>query len=1222
MLHKDDRPECREILYIQTLLAVAAIAAAGGAIVWYYAPRTPYTAVVASTAVALILGARAVVRRFHHRLRVEADSRLGLLAAISETPQAIMITDARARIRYVNPAFTRLTGYASEEVAGRDTRFLKSNRQDEATYKDLWSRILSGQVWRGELLNRRKDGSDYTEEISITPVRDVSGVIKQYIAVKQDVAELRQAESARRLLAAIVDASEDAIFTHTPEGQITSCNPGAERLLGYRREEMVGQPVSLLVPLEARQGLLLLVERLARGEGISPFEAVALGKGGRQIDVSIALTPLKDDDGRVIGAAVILRDISARKRVEESQTMLASIIDSSTDSISSITLDGTVVSWNKGSETLYGYTAEERLGQPISILVPLGRQEELAQILTTVRQGNVITRLETVRLAKFGRPVEVSLSVSPRRNASGEIVGSSAIARDITGRKRIERELHDREELFHSAFDDAPFGIALSGRDSRILRVNPTYCRMLGYSEKELLSIRWQQITFADDLAHAHESIARLLRDRPSHVEFEKRYVHKQGHLIWVRVRVSIVEETKKASWHFVNHIEDITERKISEEAIRASEDRVRLLLDSTAESIYGIDLDGNCTFANPACLRMIGHSDLQAILGKDMHREIHHTRSDGSPYGVEECSIYRAFQCGEGSHADDEVLWRADGTSFPAEYWSYPVRKDGKVVGSVVTFLDITERKRAEQALRSSEENYRSLISSLPDTVWVLDDMGRCVFVTPNVGAILGYTPEEMYARAGPFDTVHPEDVGNIRDAYAQFLSTGEPFRKEYRVAKKDASWVWLEGRAINTFEKDGKRFTVGLATDITARKRIAEELSQAKEAAEAANRAKSRFLANMSHEIRTPMNGVIGMTRLLLETNLLPDQRHYADVVRSSAEALMALINHILDLSKIEAGKMVLEHIDFNLREMVEGVVEMLAFQSLKKGLELTCLVTPETPTHLRGDPGRLRQVIVNLAANAVKFTANGEVAIRVELEHGDGRNMTLGFSITDTGVGIRGDRASALFSPFVQADESTTRKFGGTGLGLAISKQLVEMMGGEIGFESEEGRGSTFRFTARFELPSKTFAHVDDPLVGLQDCKVLVVDSGTANRTVVSTLLHSWGCRATDVGDGRDTIELLRVAAASGDPFRLALLNETLNGVPVEALAAEIHNDHSLAATILLLLQIGISGIRFRKSSRACCKNQSSNRVCTVASWQRCIPSPTTATSQPGIRIKADF
>jgi two-component system sensor histidine kinase/response regulator len=518
--------------------------------------------------------------------------------------------------------------------------------------------------------------------------------------------------------------------------------------------------------------------------------------------------------------------------------------------------------------------------------------------------------------------------------------------------------------------------------------------------------------------------------------------VQKRGQIVRARIRLSLVFDSS-LGWHYVTHLEDITERKRDEEAMRARQERVRQLLDSTTEAIYGIDMKGDCTFANAACLGMLGYRDSDTLIGKNMHDLIHHTRVDGTPHATEHCYITRSVQTGEEVHIDDEILWRADGTSFPAEYWSHPLYDHGKIAGSVVAFLDITERKKIE------------------------------------------------------------------------------------------------------------------------------EELVKSKELAESANMAKSRFLANMSHEIRTPMNGVIGMGRLMLDGELSPEQRRYAEVVRSSAETLRALLDNILDLSKIEAGKATLESEDFGSRRVLEGVVEMLAISATRKGLELTCLVASETPCLLRGDAGRLRQIVANLVANAIKFTDRGDVSIRVKPAADNGRSVTLEFTIRDTGIGISKERGAALFSPFVQADVSTTRKYGGTGLGLTISKQLVTMMGGEIGFESEEGHGSTFRFTAVFEKQQTTQTTQDNHDSDFRGMKVLVVDDNEASRQVVTTHLASWGCRASDAIDAASGLALLHQAAEDGDPYEIAMVDKEMPDADGERLVLQIAADPRLAGIQLLLM-----------------------------------------------------
>ncbi len=655
-----------------------------------------------------------------------------------------------------------------------------------------------------------------------------------------------------------------------------------------------------------------------------------------------------------------------------------------------------------------------------------------------------ISRMELDKryLGRGGKVVSARVRVSLLRDSEGEPLRLITHVEDDAVRKAAELALQQRDEYFRTAFEYAPFGMALVTRDRRFQRVNATLCRMLGYSEAELLALNWTKISVPGDVSRTEEAVGRLERERPEWVEYEKRYLHKAGHVVWIRVRISLSLESAD-QWHFVVHIEDITERRRAEAAIRSSEDRVRLLLDSAAEAIYGTDLEGVCTFANSASLRMLGYPDSQAVIGKNMHVLTHHTRADGSPYPADECPSYRSIR-GElgGTHVDDEVLWRADGTSFPAEYWCHPVITDGRTVGAVVTFLDITQRKRAE------------------------------------------------------------------------------------------------------------------------------EELIRVKDLAETANLAKGRFLANMSHEIRTPLNGVIGMVELLLESRLAPEQRRCAEIVRESAATLRSMLDHVLDLSKIEAGKAALECLDFDLRQVLEGVTEVQAIAAQRKGLELTCLVAPETAGRLRGDAGRLRQVVTNLVANAIKFTERGAVGIRVKTAAELDGAITLEFAIADTGIGIPQDRATALFSPFVQADESTTRKYGGTGLGLAICKHLVEMMGGRIGFDTAEGRGSTFHFTAVFERQATPAAGADQP-DNLRGVRVLVVDDSEPNREVVSTLVTNWGCRASQVSDGAAALALLHRATRERDPFAIALVDTGLPGTNGVEIARRIAADQRLLATCVLAM-----------------------------------------------------
>lgn len=344
---------------------------------------------------------------------------------------------------------------------------------------------------------------------------------------------------------------------------------------------------------------------------------------------------------------------------------------------------------------------------------------------------------------------------------------------------------------------------------------------------------------------------------------------------------------------------------------------------------------------------------------------------------------------------------------------------------------------------------------------------------------------------------------------------------------------------RSQQTLESRVVQRTKELTDEIAVREQTERQLLAAKEEAEEANRAKSEFLANMSHEIRTPMNGVLGMTELLLGTELTPTQREFQSTVKSSAESLLTILNDILDYSKIAAGKMELESIRFDIRQTLGETLQTLANRAAEKKLELACHILPDVPNALVGDPVRLRQIIVNLVGNAIKFTSEGEVVVRIEVDSRNTDSVNLQFSVNDTGIGIPADQCAAIFEEFTQADSSTTRKYGGTGLGLAISRQLVELMQGHIWVESEVGKGSSFRFTAHFSLASD---HQGDPpgTQELADLKVLVVDDNATNRLICTEMLRTWNCNPATAESGQDALDLLTEAADAGDPFRLVLLD----------------------------------------------------------------------------------
>jgi PAS domain S-box-containing protein len=492
--------------------------------------------------------------------------------------------------------------------------------------------------------------------------------------------------------------------------------------------------------------------------------------------------------------------------------------------------------------------------------------------------------------------------------------------------------------------------------------------------------------------------------------------------------------------------------------------------------------------------------------------------------------------------------------------------------------------RERSEAELRKSEELFRTLSASSPIGIWLADVAGRCLYCNHRWQTMSGLANDDSLGE-GWQRALHAEDRSAVVEEWMRHANAGQGLAREFRLqlAGGEVRWVLAQSAPIKTEQRELTGHVVTFE-DITERKRAEENLRSAKEAAEAATRAKSEFLANMSHEIRTPMNGVIGMTSLLLETPMTDEQRECAETVRDSAETLLTVINDILDFSKIEARKLTFEHRDFNLRQIVEGTLDMLAARAQAKGLELcTAAISPEVRRTLRGDSGRLRQVLTNLLGNAVKFTERGEVLLLVTRQEETETHASVRFEVRDTGIGIAPEAQAKLFQAFTQADNSRTREFGGTGLGLAISKQLVAMMHGQIGVESTLGKGSTFWFTARFEkggagvslAPTKEAG--ETPALPTPPLRVLVVEHSAAHREILRAEVAGLGCIADGASDEVEALAILRAAAATEAPYDAALIDLNLESMNGASLAQMIKIDPPLRDLHVIGVAPMASGLR---------------------------------------------
>jgi two-component system, sensor histidine kinase and response regulator len=606
----------------------------------------------------------------------------------------------------------------------------------------------------------------------------------------------------------------------------------------------------------------------------------------------------------------------------------------------------------------------------------------------------------------------------------------------------------------------------------------------------------------------------------------------------------------------------------LESEERRQAEERNRLILDSSAEGIFGTDAQGEITFINAAACRMLGFTAGE-LIGRPSHAAFHHHRPDGSEYPAEECPMYAAYKHGKTSRIDNEFLWCKDGTGLAVEYGATPMLKDGAVVGSVVSFTDITLRKKqeaelqrtnflADMALELTHAGYWHVDYSDPDYYYQSE---RAVRIAGEEIKPDGryHLQNEWFSR---LIEANPETAKHAAERYEGAISGKYPnYDASYAYKRPcDGRIVWLHASGSLVRGEDGKvRFMYGVYQDITDLKKLEDDLVASKEKAEEATGMKSMFLANMSHEIRTPMNAIIGLSHLALKTPLNAKQRDYISKVHNAGTSLLAIINDILDFSKIEAGKLDLETTDFRLDDVISSVTTLTAQKAHEKGLEFLAHVVPGLPEILLGDPLRLGQILTNFVNNAVKFTENGEIRLEIEQVEHTGEKVQLKFSVRDSGIGMSKEQAAKLFQPFTQADMSTTRKHGGTGLGLTICRRLVELMGGRIWLESEPGVGSTFFFTIWLGVGTATGTGKVVP-EKLAQLRALVVDDNPAAREILQEPLSSLAACVDVVASGKEAIAAVQQHDAT-DPYDIVFMDWRMPGMDGLQTSRHIKSDETL-------------------------------------------------------------
>jgi len=593
----------------------------------------------------------------------------------------------------------------------------------------------------------------------------------------------------------------------------------------------------------------------------------------------------------------------------------------------------------------------------------------------------------------------------------------------------------------------------------------------------------------------------------------------------------------------------EVQERKKAEEQLKHRTTFLNALIESSPLAIAVGNSNDQLELVNPAFERLFGY-DHQEVLGENVFDLIF-------PKQFQRLDIQQRMEQVKHSNVQEVTQRRKkDGTLLDVEVHGVSMMLDNGQEGVLAIYQDITDRLAAQTALRESEKLFRTLSTAAPVGIYLADKRGRSSYVNNKLQEMLGVFGDEALGSSWK-NAIHPQDRDRVIKAVIQATAEKRPYRDSHRLLVQGKEVRWVDAVAEPLFARDGElEGYVGVVQDVTERRRSEEQLLEAKEAAESANRAKSEFLANMSHEIRTPMNGIVGMTELALDTKLDAHQREYLEMVKSSADALLGIINDILDFSKIEAGRMELENVSFSLSDCIESALQPLALRAQQKGLELSWGLRGEIPETLAGDPTRLRQILINLVGNGIKFTEQGQVTVHAEGLPAVAERIPIRITVADTGIGIPEEKHQQIFAAFSQADSSTTREFGGTGLGLSISSRLIQLMGGEIRLQSDPGHGSVFTMIIPFPIGAGEGGRVH-PVAPpeLAHRKVLVADDNPINRQLLMHLLPKWGMQPAWAANGSEALKLFEKSLQEGAPFPILLLDQHMPEMGGYEVAQEI-------------------------------------------------------------------
>ncbi len=985
----------------------------------------------------------------------------------SSTEYSVIGIDLDGKILLWNEGARRLYGYEPDEVVGKLNSTILHTPEDVSSgkAKEIMRVAVTTGKWEGTLTRVRKDGRRFTARVVKTPRRDQSGQIIGFLLISKDISdEIRLTEEIRAnqfYTRSLIESNIDALVTTDPLGLITDVNKQMEALTDYTREELIGSPFKRFFtdPRRAEEGVKLVL----RDERVTNFELTALAKEGRMTLVSFNASTFRDAKGRLQGVFAAARDITEQKKLEsqlrESESYNRGLIEASVDGLITVDPSGTISDVNEQMSRMSGYSREELLGTPFADYFVDSENATLG-VDETFSRGFVTDYVLTLA-RREGQHLRVSFNASVFRDPAEAVRGIFASARDITEQSELQTQLAEERGYNRGLIEASLDGLITVDPMLAITDVNETMCRLTGFSRQELIGSSFQQ--YFTNPKRAAEGV-RLTLDKGAVTNYELILRKKDDTQILVSFNAATFKDPSGPVRGIFASARDITEQARLQTQVNEERAYSRGLIEASVDGLVTVDEHMVITDVNETMCRMVGRPRGQLI------------GSSFPAYFVErdlaERGVLLTFR--EGLVTNYVLtLQSQDGRDVPVSF-NAAIFKDtaGVVKGIFASARDITEQKQLEDKLQASQFYTRSLIESNIDALMTTDPLGVISDVNKQMEALTGYSRDELIG--SPFKQYFT-DPNRAEQGIRQVLSESKVTNYELTARSKDGLETVVSYNAVTFDDQTGKLQGVfAAARDVTERKAFEQALQEKNLELENANLAKDRFLASMSHELRTPLNAITGFTGVLLMQlygSLNPEQEKQLQTIEGSAHHLLSLINDLLDLAKIESGKVELRPESLSSREVATEVANTLRPLAEAKGLAFHLKLMADDPL-VRSDRRALSQILINLINNAIKFTDEGEICLTVVRQEIDGQHLVT-FNVSDTGIGIREADQAKLFQAFQQVGITRTRRYEGTGLGLHLSQKLAGLLNGRITFQSEFGKGSTFTLFLSEDQPDGMYS-----------------------------------------------------------------------------------------------------------------------------------------------------